>query len=107
MVQFKSKVRVPNSWACPSRLRVLFTFSFMDDDDQELKNICWGSAKTPLKNGWLRGIRMNEASDTTAYGIRLDEGVPKAFLMIVQGVLLKHLLFSEEERRKVAGSVFK
>ena len=79
----------------------------MDAYDQELKNICWGSAKTPLKNGWLRGIRMNEASDTTAYGLRLDEGVPKAFLMIVQGVLLKHLLYSDEERRKVAGSVLK
>ena len=79
----------------------------MDAYYQELKNICWGSAKTPLKNGWLRGIRMNEASETTAYGLRLDEGVPKAFLMIVQGVLLKHLLYSDEERRKVAGSVLK
>ena len=48
---------------------------------------------------------MNEAGETTAYGLRLDEGVPKSFLMIVQGVLLKHLLYSDEERRKVAGWV--
>ena len=73
------------------------------DHGQELKNICWGSPKTTLTNGWLKGIRMNEAGETTAYGLRLDEGMPKSFLMIVQGVLLKHLLYSDEERRKVAG----
>ena len=65
--------------------------------------MCWGSAKTPFSNGWLKGIRMNESGETTAYGLRLDEGVPKSFLILVQGVLLKHLLYSDEERRKVAG----
>ena len=79
------------------------TFIIIDDYDQDLKNLCWGSAKILIPNGWLRGLRFNDAEEATAYGLRVDDGAPKSFLMIVQGVLLKHLLYSDVERRKVSG----
>ena len=45
----------------------------------------------------MHGIKFNEPEEPTAYGLKLEEGAPKNFLMTLQGLFLKHLLFSESE----------
>ena len=51
---------------------------------QELKNICWGSASSSPSQGWLRGLKFNQPEEPTAYGLKLAADAPKPFLMCLQ-----------------------
>ena len=67
---------------------------------KDLKTLCWGSAKFSLPKGWLKGIKFNEPEEATAYGLKHEEGAPKPFLMILQGLYLNHSLFSDKTQRR-------
>lgn len=64
---------------------------------KELKTICWGSPEVVPPPGWMNGIKFNEPEEPTSYGLKVDEQAPKNFLMALQGVFLKQLLFSDSE----------
>ena len=44
---------------------------------------------------WQHGIRFNDAEEPAAYGLRLEEADPKPFLMCLQALFLRNLLFSD------------
>ena len=64
---------------------------------QELKTLCWGSAEVVPPPGWMNGIKFNEPEEPTSYGLKVEEQAPKNFLMSLQAVFLKQLLFSDSE----------
>ena len=68
---------------------------------KELKTLCWGSPEVCPTPGWMRGLRFNEAEEPTAYGLYMEEGTPKPFLMTLQALFLKHLLFSDVDTSKL------
>ena len=44
---------------------------------------------------WLKGIKFNESEESNAFGLTMQEDSSKPFLMLLQGLFLKHLLFSD------------
>jgi hypothetical protein len=68
---------------------------------KELKNICWGSATTPLRPFWLRsGIILHKPEEIFAYGIKASDNGTKSFLMSIQAYFLKHLFFENKKKEK-------
>ena len=74
----------------------------IDFMSQDLKTLCWGSPKSSLSKGWLKGIKFNEPEEATAYGLKHEEGAPKPFLMTLQGLYLNQSLFSDRSQRKMS-----
>ena len=60
-----------------------------------MKNICWGSPDVVPHPSWLSGLKFNDPEEPTAFGLSVEEGAPKAFLMTLQGILLRFLLYKE------------
>ena len=67
---------------------------------KDLKTICWGSPKIIPGQAWIHGISFNVPEEPNGFGIKVPGGGTKGFLMVLQGLVLKHLLFAEKPSRK-------
>ena len=62
---------------------------------QELKSICWGSPTFMPEKGWSKGIKFNNPEEPNAFGLMLKDESCKPFMMVLQGLFLKNLIFSD------------
>lgn len=68
---------------------------------QELKSICWGSSQVMPEKCWLKGIKFNEPEESNAFGLTMSDDSCKPFLMVLQGLFLKHLIFSDRTVKNI------
>ena len=63
--------------------------------------MCWGGSNTVPKPEWVKtGIIFHEYNKEAAFGLRVDNGATKAFQMILQAYILKHLMFEGKGSKK-------
>ena len=68
-----------------------------------LKTVCWGGPNVIPRVEWLKtGIIFNEPDNLHAFGLKGIQGATKAFQMILQAYILKHLLFEGKSSKKAA-----
>ena len=67
---------------------------------QDLKKLCWGSAGLIPGQCWNAGISFNTPEEANGFGLKVPGGATKGFLIVLQGLVLKHLLFAERATRK-------
>ena len=87
--------------AIVSFMKIFDKYKILIQHYQDLKNLCWGSSTIVIPRGWQSGVKFNDPEEPTSYGLRVDDTVTKPFQMAVQGLFLKHLLFSDREKRKI------
>ena len=62
--------------------------------------MCWGDPKIIPSQQWVQGISFNAPEEPNGFGIKVPGGATKGFLMVLQSLILKQLLFSEKASRK-------
>ena len=62
--------------------------------------MCWGDPNVVPGQQWAHGISFNVPEEPNGFGIKVLGEPTKAFLMTLQGLVLKNLLFAEKSSRK-------
>ena len=62
--------------------------------------MCWGGPNIVPSPEWVKtGIVFHEQEAVHAYGLKVVRGATKAFQMILQGYVMKHLLFEGKQKK--------
>ena len=55
------------------------------------------------QNDWIKsGLVFNEADNVSAFGLQVDKGATKAFQLVLQAYVLKHIMFEGKAAKKMA-----
>ena len=70
---------------------------------QNLKTMCWGGPNIVPRPEWIKtGVNFNEPEQLSAFGLKAVKGATKAFQMVVQAYIMKHLMFEGKSAKKAA-----
>ena len=59
-----------------------------------MKTVCWGSPNIKSLPDWMKtGVVFNEPDNLYAFGLRALTGATKAFQIVLEAFVLKHLMF--------------
>ena len=68
-----------------------------------LKTVCWGSPNIIPRPEWIKtGVLFNEAESLYAFGLKAMSGATKAFQIVLESFVLKHLMFEGKSSKKAA-----
>ena len=66
-----------------------------------MKTLCWGSPNINPGTEWLdSALKFNQPEEPYAFGLKAVKGSTKAFQLVVQSFVLKHLMFGETSTRR-------
>ena len=67
---------------------------------KKLKSVCWGGANIVPPPEWIKsGLVFHEQESVHAYGLKCVRGSSKAFQIVLQGYIMKHLLFEGKHKK--------
>ena len=70
---------------------------------QNLKTVCWGGENIVPRQEWIKsGLVFNEADSLYAFGLKAVKGATKAFQLVLEAYVLKHLMFEGKSSKKMA-----
>ena len=70
---------------------------------QNLKTVCWGGPNIVPQPEWMKsGVVFNEAENFSAFGLKAMKGATKAFQLVLEAYILKHLMFEGKSAKKAA-----
>ena len=65
--------------------------------------MCWGSPNIKPSPEWIKaGIVFNEADNLYAFGLKAKKGQTKAFQIVLEAFVLKHLMYEGKASKKAA-----
>jgi hypothetical protein len=65
--------------------------------------VCWGSPNIIPLPEWIKtGFIFNEAESLYAFGLKAMNGATKAFQIVLESYVLKHLMFEGKSAKKAA-----
>ena len=68
-----------------------------------LKTVCWGSPNIIPLPEWIKtGVLFNKAESLYAFGLKAMNGATKAFQIVLESYVLKHLMFEGKSAKKAA-----
>ena len=74
---------------------------FIHINIQKLKSICWGGPNIVPRPEWIKtGLIFHPAEALHAYGLKVVKGATKAFQLVLQAYIMKHLLFENKQNKK-------
>merc|ERR1711953_1322193 len=66
----------------------------------KLKDFCWGGPNIVPRAEWIKsGLVFHIPEQTNAYGLNATKGAVKAFQIVIESFILKHLLFEGKTKK--------
>ena len=68
-----------------------------------MKKVCWGGPNIVPMPEWIKtGVVFNEADNLNAFGLKAMNGATKAFQLVLEAFVLKHLMYEGKASKKAA-----
>ena len=65
--------------------------------------MCWGNGNMKPSPDWIKtGIIFNESDDLYAFGLKAMKGATKAFQIVLEAFVLKHLMFEGKASKRAS-----